>query len=620
MRGAQARPRSTFFPTSYGDEDVNSKLCKDIGTAMARERMLAQGVLDEVDEVIGNYDESPSWVQLDEETESALFSLVSTTNYNPETEALEIRPQATDVWLNCQEDMMAPVTHPDTAPISDEELERILEKMRQSSEHVEGAPRAISEEAAIASQKDIVDGTNTTDGNGVPSDGLNIVLAGSQGDSVEGAAITSQKDVVSGITGVQSDNPNGVSAGSQGDSVDGAAITPQKDIADGTTTVDDKGVPSDRPNGVSEKDTVGGTTTANDKGVPNDSSNGVPAGSQEVSVEGGSVAAEGPEVLDKDELQWASQYEFLQAHGYLLRPRYRPEWVASWLPGPYDILAEDGILISHPETSISEFLWSEDLQKDPRNHSCPLLDVLRDDSEPDREILVLAVLRRLDEPRPASVRECVDLIEQMLEGLVFMHEHKVAHRDCAFGNVMMDARAMFPKGWHPQSIGVLPNGARIKNVNPSRTAAGSVQYHFIDFGISSHNEDFVRGFDGQERAPELSDDISYDPYKLDVFILGMFYQHFLVENHIGVDFILPLIKYMTPESPSERPSAAEAFDMFKTIQAKMTNNQLSQRLRPVLKPEDPQESTTTRIVKDAYYRICDRWWMLRPKKKLEPLT
>ncbi|KAG8990311.1 hypothetical protein FRB94_013490 [Tulasnella sp. JGI-2019a] len=382
--------------------------------------------------------------------------------------------------------------------------------------------------------------------------------------------------------------------------------------------------------------------TADDEGVPRDNADKLPTQATFVQ-EATAVNDDGdadPEVLSKSELEWASRYEFLKERGYLLRPRYRPGWVASWLPGSYDLAAEDGVLMrrSHlldavrvadgrtvllkrvvrtsSETSIGQFLWSEDLKKDPRNHTCPLLDVLENESEPDHLILVLPNLRRLDEPRPASVRECVDLVEQTLEGLVFMHEHKVAHRDGAQGNVMMDARAMFPKGWHPQRTAILLNGDRIKNMNASRTAAGSVRYYYIDFGISSHNEDSVQGLNGQERAPELSDDIPYDPYKLDVYILGMLYQHFLVEKHVGVDFVLPLIKYMTPETPSERPSAVEALEMFKTIRAKMTNHELSQRLRSV----GPEEPTATRIVKDTYYRICDRWWMLKPKKKLEPLA
>lgn len=50
--------------------------------------------------------------------------------------------------------------------------------------------------------------------------------------------------------------------------------------------------------------------------------------------------------LLEEETLWAAQFEFLKSHGYLLRPRYRPGWVASWLPGPPDIESEDAVIPS----------------------------------------------------------------------------------------------------------------------------------------------------------------------------------------------------------------------------------------------------------------------------------
>jgi len=37
-----------------------------------------------------------------------------------------------------------------------------------------------------------------------------------------------------------------------------------------------------------------------------------------------------PEVLSIDEVWWRQQYEWLKIRGYLLRPRYAPDWVPSW--------------------------------------------------------------------------------------------------------------------------------------------------------------------------------------------------------------------------------------------------------------------------------------------------
>ncbi|KAG9022479.1 hypothetical protein FRB95_014729 [Tulasnella sp. JGI-2019a] len=344
--------------------------------------------------------------------------------------------------------------------------------------------------------------------------------------------------------------------------------------------------------------------------------------------------------LTPEEEPWATRYDFLKERGYLLRPRYRPGWKPSWTTYSQLSWAEDSIVISasrhlldairvsdnkpvylkvvsksSSEITITQLLGTGDLLKDPRNHAVPLLDILEDADDPEHAILVLPLLRRLDYPGPASIRECAALIEQTLEGLAFLHEHSVAHRDSAWGNIMMDARAMFPEGWHPQSSLRKPNGQMIKNPSPSRTAVGGVRYFFIDFGISSLGEDRTIGFPGQERAPELSYDVPYDPYKLDVYVLGMAYKQFLVDRNSGVDFVKPLIAYMTPEAPEDRPTAAQAVERFQLIRSTMTEFQFSQRLWPS-KPE----WIGIRIVKDAYYRYCDRRWTKKPKKELEPFV
>lgn len=36
--------------------------------------------------------------------------------------------------------------------------------------------------------------------------------------------------------------------------------------------------------------------------------------------------------LFDSEKPWLHRFDFLKARGYLLRPRYRPDWVAPWKP------------------------------------------------------------------------------------------------------------------------------------------------------------------------------------------------------------------------------------------------------------------------------------------------
>lgn len=125
-----------------------------------------------------------------------------------------------------------------------------------------------------------------------------------------------------------------------------------------------------------------------------------------------------------------------------------------------------------------------------------------------------------------------------------MHDLRVAHRyakkasscnfvspnfsDCAQANIMMDGSLLFPGGWHPQHTQLSPD-ATTAVFGLSRTAVGGVKYYFIDFGISSFEEDSVLGLDGQERAPELSLETPYNPFQLDVWILGTVYKEFLLD-------------------------------------------------------------------------------------------
>jgi len=110
------------------------------------------------------------------------------------------------------------------------------------------------------------------------------------------------------------------------------------------------------------------------------------------------------------------------------------------------------------------------------------------------------------------------------------------HRDCVRANIMMDGDAMYPEGFHPIRIGNTPDRLRTAEYT-SRTVAG-VKYYFVDFGISSYLPDatpprLVIGTFGRDQdPPELSETQPYDPFKLDIFIIGnMLKREFC---HVGV--------------------------------------------------------------------------------------
>ena len=83
---------------------------------------------------------------------------------------------------------------------------------------------------------------------------------------------------------------------------------------------------------------------------------------------------------------------------------------------------------------------------------------------------------------------------------------------------------MFPRGFHPVKDLLLHNVVSRAPFIPRRDAG--VKYYFVDYGISSHfptgsEAHLVLGRDGRDQdVPELSDEVPYDPFKVDIFTIG----------------------------------------------------------------------------------------------------
>lgn len=88
---------------------------------------------------------------------------------------------------------------------------------------------------------------------------------------------------------------------------------------------------------------------------------------------------------------------------------------------------------------------------------------------------------------------------------------------------MLDIDNLYPGGYHPVQLERSPD-MKTSHVFVRRGLI-PVRYYFVDFGMSTRflpgEPRLVTGELGRDRdAPELSDTIPYDPFKLDVFILG----------------------------------------------------------------------------------------------------
>ncbi|KAG8918096.1 hypothetical protein FRC01_002042, partial [Tulasnella sp. 417] len=267
--------------------------------------------------------------------------------------------------------------------------------------------------------------------------------------------------------------------------------------------------------------------------------------------------------------------------------------------------------LSSKKAFITCYLSSEHLKNDPRNHAIPVLDVLRDVVHTDSVLLVLPLLRHTTYPSISSVSEALDLVGQTLEGLVFLHEHEVAHRNCAVENIMMDARAVFPTQWHPQFPHCDLQIQLYKNIK-SRTDVGGVRYYFATSCLSTKGEVQVTGRAGFEESPELSDRVPYNPYKLDVYILGKMYQRTILGQFINLTLLEPLVNHMTAEKPEDRPTAAEAYARFQELRPKLNVSLFSQRLLT------KEESRVIRLIKGSRYWLHEQWVRRRPKPRLPP--
>lgn len=212
------------------------------------------------------------------------------------------------------------------------------------------------------------------------------------------------------------------------------------------------------------------------------------------------------------------------------------------------------------EVEISQYLSSEALRPDPRNHSVHILDVLSVPDDPEVTIIVLPLLRACNKPKWQTEGEIMSFIKQIFEGIQYMHELHVVHRDCTVNNIMYDARPMFPHMFHPRR----PSRTLDYHLSPkhSTRTACPVKYYFIDFGISRRynpeegppREHPIRG--GDKSAPEFKDwnGEMLDPFPTDIYYLGNVIKRTVLESYHGMEFLAPLVKDMIQADPSKRPT------------------------------------------------------------------
>ncbi|KAJ7112944.1 kinase-like domain-containing protein [Mycena epipterygia] len=309
--------------------------------------------------------------------------------------------------------------------------------------------------------------------------------------------------------------------------------------------------------------------------------------------------------LRYDEEQfWVDSQPFLLARGYQLRPRYHPDWVPSWIVGSnregqhedaLDIIMDcvldatrihDGkkvILKRVPndgdEIMIIKYLDSE--RAEPLNRTIPFLETIPLPNS-SWTFLVMPYCRRFDYPPFHCRNEFVEAMSQFMEGLQFMHEHNIVHFDIAPQNMMMDESKVVPKGSHFSNPRTHTGFHNLFSWN-NRCTVGPVDYYYIDFGLSLY---FPNGKDTAlhlatlrtfPTIPELSQTVPYNPFKVDIFQLGLTI-HKLIDTYPDLEDFRPVANNMTATDPNDRPNPADALAHLRNIATAMAPSRLSQQI------------------------------------------
>lgn len=176
---------------------------------------------------------------------------------------------------------------------------------------------------------------------------------------------------------------------------------------------------------------------------------------------------------------------------------------------------------------------------DPRNHTIPFSHVTGIGH--GKSIIAMPKLLPLDDIPLSSLQtvQCYNLLQQMVEGITFLHEHGIAHMDLKSANIVIDTSLE--------------------------------RLYVIDFGLAykvNGPEDTVSGFRGTKQwvAPEIEDEgYAYSAIRADLWAVGELIRTILVLWHKGPtpnDILEEVSIQLLSRDPLERPMLSDILSKF----------------------------------------------------------
>ncbi|KAG5640796.1 hypothetical protein DXG03_007185, partial [Asterophora parasitica] len=151
-----------------------------------------------------------------------------------------------------------------------------------------------------------------------------------------------------------------------------------------------------------------------------------------------------------------------------------------------------------------------------------------------------------------SVADVIDMIMQMLEGLAFIHNLKIAHRDAFRDNFVLE--------WQPESLTKFsPSRPRVYLIDFETAVDFPPEYPADKCVLSGYPfplETYKRA-----HAPEFASEKPYCPFKVDVWQLGTS----LLDFQSTIPAIDDALKDMRNTDPMIRPTAQEALNRLSDV-------------------------------------------------------